>query len=42
MKVHPNLEASFIPIEASDFEALQEQKRKRNEHWLRMRNLIKI
>lgn len=26
-----------IPMEANDLEALQEQKRKRNEHWARMR-----
>lgn len=38
MKVHPSLETSFIPMEASDFEALQKQKRKRDEHWSRMRN----
>lgn len=37
MKVSPSLEDNFIPMEAEDFLALQEQKRKRNEHWLRMR-----
>ena len=37
MKVNPAIEDSLIPMEAEDFEALQEAKRKRNEHWLRMR-----
>lgn len=27
-----------IPIETEDFSALQVQKKKRNEHWARMRN----
>lgn len=37
MKVPFSLEDSFIPMEAADFAVLQEQKRKRNEHWSRMR-----
>lgn len=38
MKVNPKIENSFIPMEADDFEALfQEQKRNRNEHWMRLR-----
>lgn len=37
MKVNPALEDNFIPMEVEDFLALQEQKRRRNEHWMRMR-----
>lgn len=37
MKVSPSIEDSFIPMEAEAEEALQEHKRKRNEHWARMR-----
>jgi hypothetical protein len=36
MKVNPGIEDAFIPMEAADFLALQEQRRKRNEHWARM------
>lgn len=32
-----NLNDLEIPMEADDEEALQEYKRKRNEHWLRLR-----
>lgn len=38
MKVSPALEDNFIPMFAEDEKALQEAKRKRNEHWARMRN----
>lgn len=37
MKNFPLEDDGFIPMEANDFEALREQKRKRNEHWQRMR-----
>lgn len=33
----PMADDAFIPMEADDFAALQEQRRKRNEHWQRMR-----
>lgn len=37
MKVNPAIEDSLIPMFAEDEKALREHKRKRNEHWLRMR-----
>lgn len=33
----PMADDAFIPMEAKDLAALQEQRRKRNEHWQRMR-----
>lgn len=36
MKVSPGLEDAFIPMLADDLAALQQQRRKRDEHWLRM------
>ena len=37
MKVPPSVEDNFIPMAASDFITLQEQRRKRNEHWARLK-----
>lgn len=37
MKVNPSIEDSFIPMEATDFDTLLDHKRRRNEHWQRMR-----
>ena len=37
MKVDPSIEESFIPMEVTDIDTLQEQKRKRNEHWIRLK-----
>lgn len=36
MKVSPGIEDTFIPMEAADLLALQQQRRKRDQHWLRM------
>jgi len=37
MKVNPSIEESFIPMEVTDIDTLQKQKRKRNEHWARLK-----
>ena len=38
MKVPPEIgEDAFIPMEANDLASLQEHKRKRNEHWARLK-----
>lgn len=37
MKVPPSVEDSFIPMEASDFKTLEEHRRRRNEHWARLK-----
>lgn len=31
-----SIDDAFIPMEIEDFEALQDQRRKRDEHWARM------
>ncbi len=41
MKVNPSIEESLVPMFAEDEEALREAKRKRDEHWMRMRNARK-
>lgn len=37
MKVPPSVEDNFIPMEALDFTTLQEQRRRRNDHWARLK-----
>jgi hypothetical protein len=37
MKVPVSVESAFIPMEADDIPSLQEQRRKRNEHWARLK-----
>lgn len=37
MKVSPSIEDAFIPIEINDIEALQEQRKKRNQYWSMLR-----
>ena len=37
MKVPDSVEDAFIPMEADDFPTLQEQRRRRNEHWARLK-----
>lgn len=38
MKVPQSVEDAFIPMESSDFENLQEQRKKRNQYWAMLRS----
>lgn len=38
MKVPASIENHFIPMYESDFESLENQRKKRNEYWKRIRN----
>jgi hypothetical protein len=37
MKVPKSVEDAFIPMEATDFLTLREQRRRRDDHWARLK-----